>query len=396
MSKKLKILAIHSYFYPHRGGSQKYSEELHKALIEKYPETEVDVLCYNTENAPEEENYKGLHIYRIPCWEIIPARFALPRPIPLLKKLKELQNNNYNIVNTHIRFFDPTWWSWFFAKKIGAKSVCTVHVASHPTHQNLLVKLIARLVDKTIAKWSLQKYDLVTVTNKCAKQFFAEKFGIKNSALVYGGVDTKLFHPQEKETERKIPKIDQQVGADKILATYVGRVIWTKGVTYLYKAVKEMSNTANILFVLAGPGKMEQQLKEDVAKNKLEGEVFLTGNLNYEEVQKLLSVSNIFINPSHHNEGFPNTILEAMASGCFVIATDNAGTKEVVKDKETGLLIPQKNAEAIGESLEWALENKEKRKEIAQNARELMVNEFDWRVICEKYYKELSKILGAA
>ncbi len=96
-----------------------------------------------------------------------------------------------------------------------------------------------------------------------------------------------------------------------------------------------------------------------------------------------------FINPSHHNEGFPNTVLEGGASGCYVIATDNAGTWEVIRDGETGQLVPQKDPEAIVEALKWALDNEKERVLIAQNFRKILVKEFDWHVISEKLYKLL-------
>ena len=390
---QIKILLILPFFYPHRGGSQKYAEEIYAKMMRNHANVKVGVLAYNTDHVSAFENYRGFRIYRVPCWSIVPARFALPNPRALRKKLNELAKNNYDYVNTHIRFFDPTWWVWKYAKKIGAKSFYTGHVATHPVHQNKIVEVISEIVDLTLAKASLNKYDLITFTNKTAEKFFKEKLGLKKEAqIIYGGVDTEFFAPKEKK-DRVLPKLDTKIMDETTLITYVGRMIWTKGITYFYEAIKEFlaSTGENVTFVLAGPGELEQKLRNQIVEDGLENEIIMTGDLKYEEVRDLLAISDIFINPSHHNEGFPNTILEGGASGCYVIATDNAGTWEVIRNGETGQLVPQKDPKAIVNALEWALENKEKRKTIAHTFREMLVKEFDWNVISEKLYRLLLK-----
>jgi len=359
--------------------------------MKNHPNVKVDVLTYNTDHVSDFENYRNFRIYRIPCWNVIPARFALPNPLVLIKKLRELGKNNYDYVNTHIRFFDPTWWAWKYAKKIGAKSFYTGHVAIHPVHQNKMVETISKIIDLTLAKISLNKYNLITFTNKTSEKFFKEKLGLKKeTSIVYGGIDTEFFMPKEKK-ERVLPKRNIKISDDSTLVTYVGRMIWTKGVTYFYTAIKEFLSTEkkDVTFVLAGPGELEQKLGNQIKEDGLENKVIMTGNLKYEQVRDLLEISDIFVNPSHHNEGFPNTVLEAGASGCYVIATDNAGTWEVIKNGETGQLIPQKDPFAIVEALKWAIQNKEKRQKIAQNFREMLINEFDWNIISEKLYKIL-------
>lgn len=386
---KVQILLILPFFYPHRGGSQKYAEEILARLVRNHTNVKVDVLCYNTDHVTNFEEYRGFRVYRVPCWNVIPARFAIPNPISLIAMLIKLSKNKYNFVNTHIRFFDPTWWVWAYADYIGAKSFFTGHVAIHPIHQNKIVEIVSKTVDLTLAKLSLKFYDLVTFTNKTAQKFFVDKLGVtQETHIVYGGVDTTYFSPVEKRTERKIPNTQIVVSKDKLLVTFVGRMIWTKGVTYLYDSIKPLLTTHGdkAVYVLAGPGELELELKERIKRDGLESKIIMTGNLSYEQVRDLLVVSDIFVNPSHHNEGFPNTILEAGASGCFVIATDNAGTWEVIRDKETGLLIPQRNIKALTEALKWSFDNEAKRNEISKRFTKELVSHFDWNIISEQLY----------
>ncbi len=395
MDKVIRILLVVPFFYPHRGGSQKYAEELLATTVKLYPNTIVDVLCYNTDNVISLEKYRGLTIYRVPCFTLIPARFVLPNPISLIEILVKLSNNKYQYVNTHIRFFDPTWWLWIYAKLIGAKSILTEHVAMHPVHQNKVIELIAKLVDISIAKYSSRMFDYVTFTNKTAQKFITETFKLKSPTyLFYGGIDTDYFKPGAKKSERTLPKIAYKISKDTTVITFVGRLIWTKGVTYYYEAIKaylsNKNNSKDVLFVIAGPGELEQQLKTQITNDKLTEKVIMTGDMSYENVRDLLSITDIFINPSHHNEGFPNTILEAGSSEAFVIATDNAGTNEVV-NKDTGILIPQKDAKAIQKAIEWAISNRDQTTKISHNFREILVKKFDWKAISKNFYEFLYK-----
>lgn len=393
----IKVLLVLPFFYPHRGGSQKYAEEIYAIMMKYHSDVKVDVLAYNTDKTLKYEDYRGFRVYRVPCWNVIPARFALANPISLLLMLIKLSKNKYDYTNTHIRFFDPTWWLWIYAKLIGAKSFYTGHVAIHPVHQNKIVEIVSVLVDKTLARISLKFYDLITYTNKTAQKFFKESLWVKKETyVVYGGIDTTFFKPAGQRTNRILPKLDIKVDDDTVLITFVGRMIWTKGITYYYESIKEVLSKTNkkVLFVLGGPGELEEQIRNQINADNIGDKVVMTGDLQYEQVRDLLSISDVFVNPSHHNEGFPNTVLEGGASGCYVIATDNAGTWEVVRNRETGQLVPQKDSKTTADAILWALDNEEERKSIANRFRKELVEGFDWKVISDQLYELLMSKKG--
>jgi glycosyltransferase involved in cell wall biosynthesis len=393
-SKQIRILGVFAYFYPHRGGSQKYAEELYARLVKDYSNVSVDVLAYNTDKVITKEQYRGFAIYRIPCFNLIYSRFSLPNPFSLAKILWNLKANKYTHVNTHIRFFDPTWWLWFYAKLIGAKSIFTGHVAVHPVYEKKVVHVLAYIVDKTVAQVSLKFYDYITYTNKCAQKFFKNSLGVKKSTtVVYGGVDTAYFSP--KKIDKVVPNLGIPINKNAVVVSFVGRVTWTKGVTYLYSAIQNFYDSYKgnqpVIFIIAGPGDLKKNLLIKAKKEGLTDKIIFTGNLNYKQVRDLYRISDIFINPSHHNEGFPNTILEAGSTGCFVIATDNAGTKEVVQNGVTGLLVPQKDPTSYTKALIWAVKNKKKRIEISNEMRKQLIKKHDWGVIAKKFYRILIK-----
>lgn len=387
----LSILLISPFFHPHKGGSQRYMEELYAHMAKKHQTIHVDVLAYNTDHTKHKEHYRGMTIHRIPAWSVLPGQFALPNPIALILWLRK--HTAYDIVHTHIRFFDATWWAWIFAKSIGAASVFTEHVATHPIHKNSNITLIAAFVDRTIARWSISRYDYITVTNQSARFFLKNTLGIsKTIYLTYGGVDTKYFSPK-RHIRRTIPHVAKTFGNADTVVSYAGRIIWSKGMTYLYRAIHDSIETLpnRVYFVFAGPGDLQKDIEEEIAKDGLENRIFTTGSLEAGEVQRLLRATDIFIHPSHHNEGFPNVILEAGASENFVIATDNAGVSEIVKDKKTGIMVEQKNELDLKRALRWAVEHPEERRAMAKKLRVHIRRKFEWNWLSERFYTLLKR-----
>ena len=388
-------MLLSPFFYPHIGGSQRYMEELYSHLLRAHRRVSTDVVAYNTDNAPARETYRGMTIYRIPCWNILPGQFVLPYPVPLVKLLWTLAKNRYDIVHTHIRFFDATWWAWIYAKIIKARCIFTEHVASHPVHPDTRVQAIAKLVDATLASWFIGFYDLVTATNRAAREFLKYTYRItKPVSVLYGGVDTAFFSPK-KSRIRTVPRIPKRFTSGDIVITYTGRLIWSKGIAHLYNAISGLLPTvpSRVYFVFVGGGPLENNLRKEIAKDRLGKRVFVTGSLDSRGVRQALQTTDIFVHPSHHNEGFPNVILEAGASGCFVIATDNAGVREVVVHKKTGYLIAQKSEKEIRESIRWALTHPQKRRKIVASMRRLMVSKFDWNLLANKYYAVLLRLM---
>ena len=380
----IRILVVSPYFLPTIGGSQRYIEELYAHLIKQYPHVRVDVVAYNTQHALPRETYRGLTIHRIPCIELIKGQFALPNIFALWAILIRMSQKNIAFVHTHIRFFDATWWVWMYAKLIGAKSIFTEQVAAHPVHPNPVIQWIAKAIDLTIARWSISRYDLVTTTNAAAKTFLEETLGIQTPITVsYGGVDTRFFSPVKTRT---VPHLSKRLPKKSIVVAFASRLIWSKGITYLMKAIKPMHLPTNVHILIAGDGPLASWTQEEINTTPLARRVHFLGALNYREMKTLLQATDIFIHPSHHNEGFPNVILEALASKCFVIATDNAGTKEMIHDGKTGYLIRQKSIKGIHDALLYALSHKKERETIAKEARRGMKNRFDWNIVSTSFY----------
>lgn len=369
-------------------------EELYAHIIKRNPTTKVDVIAYNTDGAPEKETYRGMTVYRVPCIEPLRGQYAVANPIALLWLLIQLSANPYDVVHANTRFFESTAWAWIYALIIKARSVITDHVAHHPLHPNVTVTKIARLLDLTVIQWFLRRYDVVTATNEKTREFLSTTLACPNVVLTYGGVDTKMFAPGKPRKIRVIPYVRQKFSRRAIIVTFAGRLIRTKGVTLYVKAIKSLMGRLprHVSFVIAGGGPLEKEVAAMLMTKSLKQRVYMTGPLTAAEMRQLYKATDIFVHPSYHAEGFPNAILEATASGCFVIATDNAGTKEIVRHGVTGLIIKQHDIEGLKRAIWWAITHPRNRKTMAWAGKHWTVRHFDWRTQATNFLSLVQKL----
>ena len=371
----MRILVITPYFYPHPGGSQHYIEELYSALMESNSDIEVDIICYNTEKTKEEERYKNFNVYRVDALEILTDQFALPNYLELISLIKRLKKNHtYQVVNAHTRFFDCSWWTPYIAKYLNAKSILTDHCAHHPVHDSKLVSGIVRVVDRILTPLIAKKYDEITVTNKATQKFFKNLTG-SSSRIIYPGL------PQVDNKKSKI-----NIDKNKILVGFVGRMISSKNPGLVVLAAQNITKKyPSVDFYLAGDGPLLPQLKQDD-----NSQIKFLGKLSRERLQKLLKKTDILVHPSQHHEGLPLTLLEAGIANCAVIATDQGGTKEIIKNKKTGIIIKPNKKELI-QTLEKLIKNSNLRQRLSKNLNIKVKKEFSWKKSADEFINLISK-----
>jgi N,N'-diacetylbacillosaminyl-diphospho-undecaprenol alpha-1,3-N-acetylgalactosaminyltransferase len=102
------------------------------------------------------------------------------------------------------------------------------------------------------------------------------------------------------------------------------------------------------------------------------------------DIKELLENSHIFVLPSYR-EGLPRTVLEAMSMEVAVVGADACGTRDVIKDGETGLLVPVKDARALEIAIERLITDEVLRKKLAKRAREVCESEYDIKPIVKAH-----------
>ena len=197
--------------------------------------------------------------------------------------------------------------------------------------------------------------------------------------LIYNGIDIDLF----KKNELKDPK--REIIYDnnfKYTIGSIGRLTEQKGYRYLILAMKKViSQLPNCSLQIVGDGELKNELP------RFANELGLTDNIQFLGVQnnipELMSNWNAFILSSLW-EGLPTVIMEAMACEVPSIATDIPGTDELIIHEKTGLLVPIKDSEALGNSIIRLLKDKNLQDNLITNAKHRL-NKFSMETIAKKY-----------
>ncbi len=163
----------------------------------------------------------------------------------------------------------------------------------------------------------------------------------------------------------------------------LGRLVAKKGFDLLIYACKILKEAGlNFHLVLAGGGPEERQLKRLARQLGLAPQICFTGFLSYDRVADQFLAADVFIMPSTiadsgDRDGLPTVILEAMLHRVPVIATDVAGISEVIEDGVTGLLIPQKDPQAIAAAVLRLFRDRQAALAMAERGRTRVWQDFD-------------------
>lgn len=173
---------------------------------------------------------------------------------------------------------------------------------------------------------------------------------------------------------------------DNSLILYVGRLDYGKGLLDLVESMKIVTKKIpDARLVVLGKGPMLSRLVEKVAALKIQQYVEVKGFVPRESKALLAEYlrASVFVLPSH-SEGLATVCLEAMACRDAVVATDVRGNSEVVMPGKTGLLVPKKEPRALANAIEYLLENPDLRERLANNARELVEENFTWKKVTDR------------
>ncbi|MBI4097743.1 MAG: glycosyltransferase family 4 protein [Candidatus Levybacteria bacterium] len=367
------ILVITPFFYPHIGGSERYMEDLYAYIKEKNESIGIDVLCYNTNKVKSRQLYRGLNIYRIPCFNILTDQFCLPKPIPLIKFLIA-NRSKYDLIHVSTRFFDSSWWAPVWAKLTKTRIILTDHCASHPTSDSVFVRLVSKIIDQTIVASVLPLYEKIFVESKKTQNFLKKTFNVK-STLAYPGIDESPTSPWR---HKNLP------AGRQVEVLYIGRLIESKGINFLFE-IAQKNPSAN--FIFAGSGRLLDALKK---KSRGARNISMLGSVSRNEVKKLLQRADIFAYPSWHSEGLPMSLIEAAQAALGIVATDSGAISELVIDQKTGLLTAVGDSEAFKNALKRLVESQSLRKRLGKNAQEFVESNFSWGKAADLIVKELS------
>ncbi|MGN6264158.1 MAG: glycosyltransferase family 4 protein [Ginsengibacter sp.] len=170
-----------------------------------------------------------------------------------------------------------------------------------------------------------------------------------------------------------------------IKVMYLGWIEEYKGIYDILKAVKETSDKGiEIELKIYGSGSKLKEAKELAKDLHLNDNVHFEGWANQTVKLNALAETDIFVLPSH-KEGFPNSLLEAMASQLPVIATNVGGVADLIKNEYNGILIEQNNVQALSDAMIQLATDGNVRRFLATNARKAVIENNSVQKACQTF-----------
>jgi len=177
-------------------------------------------------------------------------------------------------------------------------------------------------------------------------------------------------------TEFKIPSSVSVIGI-------VGRLVHQKGHKYLLEAmVRIKARFPGSMLLIVGDGPLKGELTAYARDRGLGKDVIFAGSRM--DIPDLLSAMDIFVFPSFR-EGLGNALLEAMAAGKPIIATDVAPMREIINSEEVGILVPPKDSDALASAIEVLMSDRVRAEALGGAARRRALSFFDIKNTIDKY-----------
>lgn len=207
-------------------------------------------------------------------------------------------------------------------------------------------------------KMVTSRVDLVICQSKFWALFFKEYSGKSDDELpiIHNWIDTEKYNAVKIEADSYIINVLFMSWVDK-----------NKGIFDLVNSAKTVCcQCDNVRFHIAGKGSAFDEIKEMLVQLQLEDKFVFHGWVNGDKKKELLASSQVYVLPSHF-EGFPNSLVEAMASGLAVISSNVGSVKDILIHNENGLVFDAGEVDQLSECLTTLVENKFLRIKIAQN-----------------------------
>ena len=201
--------------------------------------------------------------------------------------------------------------------------------------------------------------------------------------IIPNGIDPDHFNARAEPMQRYMD--------GKLNILFVGRMESRKGLPYLLSAYARIKwEYPDIRLIVVGPGKLDAASERILGERALK-DVELVGGVNYSDLPRYYRTADIYCSPATGRESFGIVLLEAMAAGAPVVASDIPGYASVVEHGKNGLLTKPKDDQDLAAALVQLINHPEQRKAMAERAR-LYIEAFSWPRVSARvlnYYERL-------
>ncbi len=358
----MRIVQLNPFHYPFTGGIEHRIHHVSKRLSDEH---EVFVVTGRLPDTAPEEEIDGYRVIRLESRYI---RIYNPPYIITRGVERTLRELDPDVIDFHYR--------WSPSYKRGVKGYeCPRVFTFHNTFGEGEggTRLLSLLNDYLQASF-IKSFDRIV----CVSEF------------VRDDLEERGFSPQKLVAIPNGVEIPEDVGKEGDYMLFLGRLVSTKGLSYLMKAMKKISDDGySIELNIAGAGPEENKLRSLVDSLGLQGQVHVLGRVSEERKHRLFRDCRLFVFPSTY-ESYGIAAAEAMSYGKPVVASDTGGLPEVVG--EGGLLVPPKKPGQLAEAIKELLDHDEKRRFLGGRARE-RAKGFSWDKVARQMEQTYSGVV---
>lgn len=369
----MKICIVSDAYYPHPGG---VSEHIHHTAIElRKLGHEPKIL---TASFGDNKGFEHDDVIRVGRTVLVPvnksmATLTIGRNLSGQVK-KVLTRGGFDIVHTHGPLAP-------MLPFLALRHSPTVNVATfHASHSD---STAYQLFEPILQRY-FRRIDGLIAVSETAKQSMYKYFP-GDYRIIPNGVDTDRFHPGIERVARLAD------GHPSIL--FVGRFDPRKGLKYLLQAIPYVvERVPDARLVVVGKGVLDSYYRRYL-DTRCRDHVIFEGFVTPEELPSYYATCDVFCSPATGSESFGIILLEAMATGKPIIASNISGYRSVVSDGVDGLLVEPRDVQALAQALVLLLRDSQLRAKLGHKGREKALR-YSWNRVTkqiEEYYQEVAE-----
>ncbi len=368
----MKILFVSDIFYPHTGGISEHILNLWKNFNKMGHTAKILAPSYGKNYPYVDERIirmgRAIKFPKNRSFSVLSFGITLPWQVRHF-----LNTEKFDVIHLH-GAIAPTL-PYLALKYSNAKNFVTFHSAYEESFGYVLWEPVLeqyfRRIDGMIA--------VSTVARDCMIRYFP----ISECKIIPNGIDTERFRPdvpQVEELKKYSPKI-----------LFVGRFEPRKGLKYLLMAfpniVKEFPEAK---LVVVGEGFLEHYYRRYIEEH-IKNNVIFVGFVKPEDLPRYYASCDIYCSPATGAESFGIVLLEAMASGKPIVASDIPGYRTILTSGVEGLLFEPMNSEALAKNIIYLLKRPELMKKFGDAGKEKS-KKYDWKIVTKQvldFYTEV-------
>ncbi len=361
----LKIALVSPYDYPYPGGVTNHVRHLHREFKLMGHDVRIMAPSSNRNLERDEED-----VYRIGGVRRVPANGSIARitlSFRLARRVREvLQEEQFDVVHAHeplMPSLPPTVLKYSTSVNVG-----TFHAYRGSYY--------GYFYGRPVLRHAFRELDGRIAVSRAAKRFVRQYF-MAPYKIIPNGVELDRFDPQRVE-----PLAEFRDGRPNVL--FVGRPEKRKGVGYLLRAYKHIKHCfPDARFIIVGAGDWQDSPYTAYIQRHELRDMVVVGEVSEEALPRYYRSADVFCAPAVQGESFGIVLLEAMAAGLPVVASDIEGYRQVLADAPKELLVPPRNETALADAICALLQDRDAAQTVGEWGRQA-VQQYSWPRVAEQ------------